>query len=114
LLIGYIFRTADYPWLNIWRHVEDGKPLARGLEFGTTGLHQPFPVLVSKPRILGRPTFVYLDAGESATRVYTAFLMKVPRDFAGVNQVLYRAARIVVQERGARGRELTIPVDRLF
>jgi hypothetical protein len=31
-----------------------------------------------------------------------------------VNQVLYRAARIVVQERGARGRELTIPVDRLF
>ena len=114
LLIGYIFRTADYPWLNIWRHVQDGKPLARGLEFGTTGLHQPFPVLVSKPRILGRPTFVYLDAGESATRVYTAFLMKVPRDFAGVNQVFYRAARIVVQERGARGRELTIPVDRLF
>jgi hypothetical protein len=40
--------------------------------------------------------------------------MKVPRDFAGVNQVLYRASRIVVQERGARGRELTIPVDRLF
>jgi hypothetical protein len=114
LLIGYIFRTADYPWLNIWRHVQDGKPLARGLEFGTTGLHQPFPVLVTKPRILGRPTFAYLDAGESATRVYTAFLMKVPRDFAGVNQVLYRAARIVVQERGARGRELTIPVDRLF
>ncbi len=54
------------------------------------------------------------DATESTTRVYTAFLMKVPRDFAGVNQVLYRAARIVVQERGARGRELTIPVDRLF
>ena len=95
-------------------HVQDGKPLARGLEFGTSGLHQPFPVLVSKPRILGRPTFAYLDAGESATRVYTAFLMKVPRDFAGVNQVLYRAASIVVQERGARGRELSIPVNRLF
>ena len=114
LLIGYIFRTADYPWLNIWRHVQDGKPLARGLEFGTSGLHQPFPVLVSKPRILGRPTFAYLDAGESTTRVYTAFLMKVPRDFAGVNQVLYRAPSIVVQERGARGRELTISVDPLF
>ena len=114
LLIGYIFRTADYPWLNIWRHVQDGKPLARGLEFGTSGLHQPFPVLVSKPRILGRPTFAYLDAGESATRVYTAFLMKVPRDFTGVNQVLYRAASIVVQERGARSRELSIPVNRLF
>jgi hypothetical protein len=114
LLIGYIFKTADYPWLNIWRHVQDGKPLARGLEFGTSGLHQPFPVLVRKPRILGRPTFVYLDAGESATRVYTAFLLKVPRDFAGVNQVLYREAKIVVQERGASGRELKIPIDHLF
>jgi hypothetical protein len=114
LLIGYIFRTADYPWLNIWRDVQNGKPNARGLEFGTTGLHQPFGVLLSKPRILGRPTFTYLDAGESATRVYTAFLVKVPRDFAGVNQVLYRAAQIVVEERGGRGRELTIPVDRLF
>jgi hypothetical protein len=40
--------------------------------------------------------------------------MKVPRDFAGVNQVVYRAASIVVQERGARSRELSIPVSRLF
>ncbi len=114
LLIGYIFKTADYPWLNIWRHIQNGKPLARGLEFGTTGLHQPFKVLLGKPQILGRPTFTYLDAEEEATRVYTAFLLKVPRDFAGVNQVVYRAGRIVVQERGGSGREMSIAVDRLF
>ena len=114
LLYGYIFRTADYPWLNFWRNVQNGKPLARGLEFGTTGFHQPFKLLIGKPRIFGRPTFAYLDAGESVTRVYTAFLLKVPRDFAGVNQVLYRAGSIVVEERAAHGRELTIPVDRLF
>lgn len=107
LLIGYIFKKADYPWLNIWRHVQDGKPFARGLEFGTTGLHQPFPVLMTKPRIFGRPTFTYLDTGASATRQYTAFLMKVPRNFTGVSRVLYRSGKIVVQERGS-GRELTI------
>ena len=114
LLVGYIFKTADYPWLNIWRHVQDGKPLARGLEFGTTGLHQPFPVLIGKPQIFGRPTFTYLDAGDSATRSYAAFLIKVPRDFAGVNRLLYRAGRIVVQERGDTGREMTMAADRLF
>jgi len=114
LLIGYMFRTADYPWLNIWRHVQSGKPLARGLEFGTTGLHQPFGVLMGKPRILGRATFTYLDAGQSATRLYAAFLMKVPHDFAGVERVLYQAGRIVVQERGGNGRELTMSVDHLF
>ncbi|MCY3757928.1 MAG: hypothetical protein OXG96_09425 [Acidobacteria bacterium] len=39
LLIGYLWSTAEYPWLNIWRHSENGKPQARGLEFGTSGLH---------------------------------------------------------------------------
>jgi hypothetical protein len=113
LVLGYIWRTSDYPWLNIWRHVADGKPLARGLEFGTTGLHQPFKILMSKPSIFGRPTFTYLDAGESATRSYTAFLVRAPRDFRGVDRILYQGGRIIAHERDG-GRELTIPADRLF
>jgi hypothetical protein len=114
LLFGYIFRTADYPWVNLWRYSKDGRPMARGLEFGTTGFHQPFRRLLAKPQIFGRPTFAYLDTGESATRMYTAFLLKVPRDFAGVNQILYREGKIVIQERAEHGRELTMAVDRLF
>jgi hypothetical protein len=113
LLLGYIWRTADYPWLNVWRHVADGKPLARGLEFGTTGLHQPFKVLIAKPSIFGRPTFTYLDAGDSATRSYAGFLAKVPRDFRGVDRVLYQRGQLAIYERGG-GREITIPADRLF
>jgi hypothetical protein len=113
LLLGYMWRTADYPWLNIWRHVADGRPLARGLEFGTTGLHQPFKVLTTKPSIFGRPTFTYLDAGESATRSYAAFLIKAPLDFRGVDRVVYRGGQLVVHElRGER--ELTIKVDPLL
>jgi hypothetical protein len=113
LLLGYIWRTADYPWLNVWRHVANGKPLARGLEFGTTGLHQPFKVLIGKPSIFGRPTFTYLDAGDSATRSYAAFLVKVPRDFRGVDRVLSRSGQLVIYER-AGGRELTVPAVQLF
>jgi hypothetical protein len=113
LLLGYMWRTADYSWLNVWRHVADGKPLARGLEFGTTGLHQPFKVLTTKPSIFGRPTFTYLDAGESSTRSYAAFLVKVPRDFRGVESVLYSGNQLVVHERNC-GREVKIPADRLF
>jgi len=114
LLLGYLFSTADYPWLNLWRHVQAGKPLARGLEFGTTGLHQPFKILIAKPQIFGRPTFDYLDAGESATRRYTAFLTKVPNDFAGVSSVLHRDGRIIIQERGGAGRQVTIIAGPLF
>jgi hypothetical protein len=52
--------------------------------------------------------------GGKRTRLYAAFLMKVPNNFAGVDRVLYRTGRIVVQERGNSGRELTITADRLF
>ena len=113
LLLGYLFSTADYPWLNLWRYVQDGKPFARGLEFGTTGLHQPFKILTAKAHVFGKPIFTYLDAGESATRRYTAFLTKVPNDFAGVDRVLYRDGKIIIHERGGSGRELAINAGRL-
>ena len=84
LLIGYVWKRADYPWLNIWRRAENGKPLARGLEFGSTGLHQPFPILVKKGKIFGRPLLDFLDASESKTRSYVGFLAEIPKGYRGV------------------------------
>ena len=46
---------------------------ARGLEFGTTGLHQPYSILVAKGRIFDRPLFEYLDAGQTVARSYAAY-----------------------------------------
>jgi hypothetical protein len=114
LLLGYIWKTSDYPWLNIWRHVQNGKPFARGLEFGTTGLHQPFALLVEKGKVFGRPVFAYLDAGEKITRSYAAFLLKTPPDFKGVDRVTFRGRRILVRERGENGRELSLEPGSLF
>lgn len=107
LLLGYVWKTEEYPWLNIWRHVEGGKPLARGLEFGTTGLHQPFPVLTRKGQIFGRPLFAFLDAGETQTRSYSAFLARTAPGHAGVARVMQRGAGIVVVERGSE-REIVV------
>ena len=109
LLIGYVWRTDEYPWLNMWRHVENGKPAARGLEFGTTGLHQPFGVLVKKSRIFGRPIFAYLDAGESVTRSYTAFLVKIPKAYTGVNRVTSAEGTLTIHPRGG-GKPLSVTV----
>jgi hypothetical protein len=99
LLLGYLWKTSDYPWFNAWRHVGNGKPLARGLEFGTTGLHQPFPILVQKGVIFGRRLYAYLDASESVTRSYCLFLTTVPNDYSGVTQVSFRGQRIAIQPR---------------
>lgn len=100
LLIGYGWRTADYPWVSLWRDVRDGKPAARGLEFGTTGLHQPFPVLARQGRLWGRPLFEHLDAGETLVRSYVVFLVRIPADFRGVETVGLEGRRWTIRETG--------------
>lgn len=115
LLIGYLWRASEYPWFNAWRHVEKGKPTARGLEFGTTGLHQPFPVLVAKGRIFGRPLYAYLDAGETVSRTYACFLLKIPADYRGVVSITYNGKNLILHERDAGPeRDLTLEVGTLF
>lgn len=115
LVLGYLWKTSDYPWVSLWRDVRDGKPSARGLEFGTTGLHQPFPILVKKGRMWERPLFEYLDAGETVSRSYTAFLLKIPAGFSGVDSVKLESGRIVVKERSrGKAREVTLPVESLL
>jgi uncharacterized protein DUF4432 len=115
LLIGYLWKSTDYPWVSLWRDVREGKPAARGLEFGTTGLHQPFPILVKKGRIWDRQLFEYLDAGETMARSYTSFLFKIPSDFAGVESIKVDKGRLIVRERGgATPRELSINADGLI
>ena len=101
LLIGYIWETDDYPWLNMWYNITDGKPSARGIEFGTTGLHQPFGVLFEKNNIFGRKLYEYLDAGETTEKSYTAFLSKIPGDYKGVEDILFKDGVIILKEHGS-------------
>ena len=87
LLLGYLWDTSEYPWLNIWRAQARGIVAARGLEFGTTGLHRPYPDLVRRGRLLDRPLVSFIDAGESVARSYVMFLLAVPQNYAGVQRI---------------------------
>ena len=105
LLLGYVWRTADYPWLNIWRFRDGTKRLARGLEFGTTGIHRPPAELLKQGgRRFGRPTFAYLEPDETATREFLMFLVEIPKDFAGVESVQVASTGLRLLERRKIGR----------
>ena len=108
LLLGYIWKTSDYPWLNIWRHVRDGKPFARGLEFGTSGLHKPGHDLVAKGRIFDEALYRYIDADETQSFKYAMFLCEVPEDFGGVKSVRYADSQIIVTEAADSDREISV------
>ena len=52
LMLGYIWETEDYPWINFWRSMKNDVPVAFGMEFGTTGLHEHFRWLLKKGKYL--------------------------------------------------------------
>ena len=83
LVFGYCWKRADYPWISLWCCSRDDGYMSRGIEFGTTGLHKPFPMLAKHPTLFGLPTFHVLDAQESQTRGYAMFLAEVPEQYAG-------------------------------
>ncbi len=109
LMIGYIWDLDEYPWLNIWRNAKEGKPAARGLEFGTTGLHRPFGDMVAASPIYNTPIYEYINTAETITKSYTVFLAEIPADFTGVGDVKAVNGRITVTEReGGNGHKIVI------
>jgi hypothetical protein len=120
LLIGYIWRASEYPWLIAWRHVENGRPAARGLEFGTNGIPHTDSVLVAKGKIFDRQTVQHLDAGQTVAKSYAAFLLKIPGDYRGVATIDYSSGRLTLHERGlyeptaGRERDLVLDTGELF
>lgn len=114
LLLGYLWSSRDYPWVSHWRDVREGQPAARGLEFGTTGLHQPFPILLERGPIWNKPVYAYLDAGQAVRRSYLAFLTEIPGDFRGVRRISLDGGELRIEERSRRSpRQLRLPLGSL-
>ena len=105
-MIGYIWETGDYPWINFWRSMENGVPMAFGMEFGTTGLHEPFPVIAKKGKIFDRNIYNFIDASEVITKSYTVFLAKIPEDYKGVDKIEISNSLIIIKEKNTPSRDI--------
>ena len=100
LMIGYFWPTADYPWLNLWQSISNSKPFARGLEFGSTGLHQPWPTVLEIDTILGKKLYEEINVDDTITKSYYTFLSEIPGDYKGVESVSMDGNKIKIEEYG--------------
>ncbi len=109
LMLGYIWEVKDYPWINFWRSMEEGVPLAFGMEFGTTGLHEPFPVVAKKGKIFDRNIYDFIDANEVISKSFVAFLAKIPEDYKGVDSIDISDKVMLIKEKATVSRDITYP-----
>lgn len=106
LLLGYFWKTKDYPWINFWRDMENGILRAFGIEFGTTGLHEPFPVVAKKGKIFNRNIYDFIDAGEMISKSFTAFISHIPNDYQGVERIEITSSSFKIKEKHKNSRDV--------
>lgn len=120
LLLLYVFRRADFPWVGNWEershHTNapwSGNTFCRGIEFSTTPWAIPKRETVTAGPVFGERTYRWLPAQSLRSVRYLTLLLTIPEDFAGVDRLSLASAAVYVQERGA-GRILSQPVDPSF
>lgn len=69
LAFGYVWRTADFPWLGIWEENAsraqppwNGRTVTRGMEFGVSPFPESRRQAVERGRLFDTPTFGWIPA----------------------------------------------------
>jgi hypothetical protein len=82
LLLGYIWKTTDYPWIHFKNEISFGKPHYQGFAFGNTGFSDKFS---NTERIASQfhqvKNFEFIDAKSSAIKSWYCFLISLPNGY---------------------------------
>ena len=110
-ILGYVFRRADYPWLQTWGNYPANQKMARGMEFGTQPYDVPRREAVSLGTMFDTPVFRWLPAKAKVETRFLMFYTSVPEGFTRVDDVRLENGRIVIEDRAA-GKQVVLPASR--
>ncbi|MBI1792304.1 MAG: hypothetical protein HYR60_32685 [Acidobacteria bacterium] len=102
LLLGYLFRREEYPWLQSWEHYPPDGRMARGLEFSTQPFDVPRREAIQTGMLFDTPTYRWLPAKSKIESRFLVFYTRVPEGFRKVDDVKLEGGALVVEDRKAR------------
>lgn len=80
ILIGYVWRRPDFPWISLWEENRsrtdppwNGTTVTRGIEFGASPFAEGRRAMIERGSLFGVPTYRWLPAKASAAVEYVAF-----------------------------------------
>jgi hypothetical protein len=92
LAFGYVWKSAEFPWLGIWQENMsrqttpwNGKTLTLGMEFGVSPIPETRRAMVERGRMFDVPTYKWLPAKGRLSAEYWAVAMgaeKIPESLA--------------------------------
>ena len=86
VLIGYVWKTADFPWLGIWEENRcrtsppwNGKTITRGMEFGVSPMPEPRRQMIERGSLFGVPGYRWIPARKTIRVEYRSFVTTAER-----------------------------------
>ncbi|MDA0204486.1 MAG: hypothetical protein O3A53_19190 [Acidobacteria bacterium] len=110
LLLGYIYNTAEFPWMQTWESYPKEGMLARGLEFGTQAFDLSRRTVVSDGKLFDTPLYQWLPAKSTFTTSFMMFLVETPEGFEGVSDVSVSDGVITVKDKSGTN-TVTLPAS---
>ncbi len=108
LLLGYVFRPSEFPWLQTWEFYPRDRLMARGLEFGTQAFDQPRRDVVTRGTIFDTPLYRWLPARAVIEASYLLFWTRTPEGFSGVDEATWENGVLRIRD-SRSGKSLGLP-----
>jgi len=102
LILGYVFRREDYPWVQSWENYPADRRMARGLEFATQPYDVPRRQTVETHTMFDTPTYRWLPAKSKIESRYLLFYARAPEGFRRVDDVRLEDGKLVIEDHGAK------------
>lgn len=99
LLLGYVFRHQDFPWLQTWDNYSADLRMSRGIEFSTQPYDVPRRESIGLGTMFGAPTYRWLPAKGKITARFLMFYTRVPEGFRKVDDVRLEGGELVMEDR---------------
>ena len=86
LVLGYVWKTADFPWLGMWEENHErqqppwnGRTMTQGLEFGTTPFPETRRQMIERGELFHTPSYRWIAAKSRLAVEYYAALLPAER-----------------------------------
>src|SRR5437867_11831136 len=104
LLVGWLFKREEFPWLQSWENYTPNLKMARGLEFSTQPFDVPRREVIDMGRMFDAPVYRWLPARSRIRSSFLIFYTRVPDGFRRVDDVRLEQGKLQIEDRGSEKR----------
>ena len=101
LILGYVFKRADYPWLQYWGNYPPNRKMARGMEFSTQPFDVPRREVIGGRPMFDAPSYRWLPAKSKIQSHFLLFYARVPDGFTKVDDIKMENGKILIEDHTA-------------